>query len=67
LKRWYFFGDEVKKKFGADAYKKRDFATAITHFTKAWDTWPKDISFLTNLAGEAVLVLFADAVSNVHA
>jgi stress-induced-phosphoprotein 1 len=58
---------EAEKKFGADAYKKRDFATAITHFTKAWDTWPKDISFLTNRAGEAVLVLFADAVTNVHA
>jgi tetratricopeptide (TPR) repeat protein len=58
---------EAEKKFGADAYKKRDFATAITHFTKAWDTWPKDISFLTNIAGEAVLVLFADAVTNVRA
>ena len=58
---------EAEKKLGADAYKKRDFAKAITHFTKAWDTWPKDISFLTNLAGEAVLVLFADAVTNVRA
>ena len=58
---------EAEKKFGADAYKKRDFATAITHFTKAWDTWPKDIAFLTNLAGEAVLILFADFVTNVRA
>jgi stress-induced-phosphoprotein 1 len=58
---------EAEKKSGTDAYKKRDFATAITHFTKAWDTWPKDIAFLTNLAGEAVLVLFADAVTNVRA
>ncbi|KAN0124193.1 hypothetical protein V8E52_001842 [Russula decolorans] len=41
---------EAEKKSGTDAYKKRDFATAITHFTKAWDTWPKDIAFLTNLA-----------------
>jgi stress-induced-phosphoprotein 1 len=57
---------EAEKKLGADAYKKRDFATAITHFTKAWDTWPKDIAFLTNLAGEAVLVLFGDAVTNVR-
>jgi TolA-binding protein len=48
---------EAEKKSGADAYKKRDFATAITHFTKAWDTWPKDIAFLTNLAGEAVVGL----------
>ena len=58
---------EAEKKSGADAYKKRDFATAITHFTKAWDTWPKDIAFLTNLAGETVLVLFADVVTNVRA
>jgi tetratricopeptide (TPR) repeat protein len=58
---------ETEKKFGADAYKKRDFATAITHFTKAWDTWPKDIAFLTNLAGEAVLILFTDDVTNVRA
>jgi stress-induced-phosphoprotein 1 len=58
---------EAEKKFGADAYKKRDFATAITHFTKAWDTWPKDIAFLTNVAGEGVLILFADAVTNVRA
>ena len=58
---------EAEKKLGADAYKKRDFATAVTHFTKAWDTWPKDIAFLTNLAGEAVLILFADAVTNLRA
>jgi hypothetical protein len=58
---------EVEKKLGADAYKKRDFATAITHFNKAWETWPKDVAFLTNLAGEAMFVLFADAVANVRA
>jgi hypothetical protein len=57
---------EAEKKLGADAYKKRDFATAVTHFTKAWDTWPKDIAFLTNLAGEAVLALLADTVTNVR-
>ena len=45
---------EAEKKLGADAYKKRDFATAITHFSKAWETWPKDITFLTNLAGECI-------------
>ncbi|KAI9433302.1 chaperone [Lactarius indigo] len=30
---------EAEKKLGAEAYKKRDFATAITHFNKAWETW----------------------------
>jgi tetratricopeptide (TPR) repeat protein len=40
-----------EKKLGAEAYKKRDFATAVTHFSKAWETWPKDMTFLTNLGG----------------
>ena len=42
---------EAEKKLGAEAYKKRDFEAAITHFSKAWDVWPKDITFLTNLGG----------------
>ena len=50
---------EAEKKLGAEAYKKRDFATAITHFGKAWETWPKDITFLTNLGGGFVLRAFA--------
>lgn len=40
---------EAEKKLGAEAYKKRDFEVAATHFSKAWDVWPKDITFLTNL------------------
>ena len=42
---------EAEKKQGAEAYKARDFENAIAHFQKAWDTYPKDIAFLTNLAG----------------
>jgi len=42
---------EAEKKLGAEAYKKRDFASAIAHFSKAWETWPKDVTSLTNLAG----------------
>ena len=42
---------EAEKKIGAEAYKKRDFDTAIQHFEKAWDTWPKDITYLTNAGG----------------
>jgi stress-induced-phosphoprotein 1 len=42
---------EAEKKLGAAAYKKRDFVAAITHFSKAWETWPKDVTLLTNLAG----------------
>ncbi|KAI0921989.1 hypothetical protein AcW1_004179 [Taiwanofungus camphoratus] len=41
---------EAEKKLGSDAYKARHFAAAATHFEKAWETWPKDITFLTNLA-----------------
>ncbi|THH21046.1 hypothetical protein EW146_g427 [Bondarzewia mesenterica] len=40
---------EAEKKLGAAAYKKRDFEDAAKHFSKAWDIWPKDITFLTNL------------------
>lgn len=42
---------EAEKKLGSEAYKKRDFEAATTHFSKAWDVWPKDITFLTNLGG----------------
>mgnify|MGYP002718930195 CR=1 FL=1 len=36
---------------GAEAYKQRDFETAVKAFEEAWETWPKDVTFLTNLAG----------------
>ncbi|KAH9953223.1 hypothetical protein BC827DRAFT_165206 [Russula dissimulans] len=41
---------DAEKKLGADAYKKPDLAPAIEHFSNAWETWPKDITFLSNLA-----------------
>ncbi|OCH95864.1 TPR-like protein [Obba rivulosa] len=41
---------EAEKKLGTEAYKARDFPSAIAHFQKAWDIWPKDVTFLTNLA-----------------
>ncbi|PPQ66295.1 hypothetical protein CVT26_010979 [Gymnopilus dilepis] len=37
------------KDAGAAAYKKRDFSEAVKNFDLAWETWPKDISFLSNL------------------
>ncbi|EEB96732.1 hypothetical protein MPER_04084, partial [Moniliophthora perniciosa FA553] len=40
---------EALKKTGSEAYKKRDFDAAIDAFQKAWDVWPKDVTFLTNL------------------
>ncbi|KAI9790566.1 MAG: Hsp90 cochaperone [Piccolia ochrophora] len=39
--------DEEKKK-GTDAYKRRQFDTAIDHYDKAWELH-KDITYLTNL------------------
>ncbi|KAK0231232.1 activator of Hsp70 and Hsp90 chaperone [Armillaria fumosa] len=41
---------EEAKKIGSEAYKKRNFDEALQQFQKAWDLWPKDITFLTNLA-----------------
>lgn len=43
---------EAEKKKGAEAYKARNFDEAAAAFSKAWDIWPKDITFLTNLAGK---------------
>jgi len=40
---------EALKKAGGDAYKKREFEEAAKKYQQAWDTWPKDITFLTNL------------------
>ena len=46
---------EAEKKLGGEAYKKRDFEAAAAHYSKAWDAWPKDITFLTNLGGRQIL------------
>lgn len=34
---------------GAEHYKAQRFAEAAEYFSKAWDLWPKDITFLGNL------------------
>jgi predicted lipid-binding transport protein (Tim44 family) len=49
---------EAEKKAGSDAYRKRDFDAAATHYQKAWDAWPNDITFLTNLGGESLACSF---------
>lgn len=41
----------VEKNKGNAAYKERKFDIAIAAFEKAWDLWPKDVTFLTNLSG----------------
>lgn len=45
--------DEAKQA-GNVAYKARKFEEAIEHYNKAWDTWPKDVTFLTNLSGGSI-------------
>jgi len=41
---------EELKKTGSDAYRKRDFSAAIAAYEKAWEIYPKDITYLTNLS-----------------
>lgn len=47
---------EAAKKAGAEAYKIRQFDEAIKQFEKAWEIWPQDITFLTNLAGKFAFI-----------
>lgn len=55
---------EIEKQKGSEAYKKHDFETAAAAFQKAWDVWPKDITFLTNLSGWFILprLIFTEVV-----
>ena len=43
--------EDLKAK-GNAAYKARRFEEAIGLYDKAWETYPKDVTFLTNLSGE---------------
>ncbi len=43
--------DELKTQ-GNAAYKSRKFEEAIEFYEKAWETYPKDVTYLTNLSGE---------------
>ena len=43
---------EVAKEAGNVAYKNRNFEEAAKQFQLAWDTWPKNVAYLTNLGGE---------------
>lgn len=41
---------DEQKQLGSAAYRQRDFAEAARAFSKAWEIWPKDITYLTNLS-----------------
>lgn len=42
---------EAAKEAGNLAYKKKDFDEAVKQFDLAWNTWPKNLAYLTNLGG----------------
>lgn len=44
---------EAIKAQGTVAYKARKFEEAIEHYSKAWELYPKDVTFLTNLSGKS--------------
>ncbi|KCV69199.1 hypothetical protein H696_04609 [Fonticula alba] len=39
---------DALKARGTEAYKSRDFATALSLYKQAWDTYPKDVAYLGN-------------------
>ena len=41
-----------EKELGNQAYKKRDFETALAHYDKAYELDNTNITFLTNKAGK---------------
>ena len=43
--------EELKAK-GNAAYKAKKFDEAVELYQKAWEVYPKDVTFLTNLSGE---------------
>jgi hypothetical protein len=44
--------DDLKLQ-GTAHYKKREFDEAAKLYQQAWDTYPKDITYLNNLAGQS--------------
>ena len=45
-----------EKELGNDAYKKKDFEEALTHYNRAIELDPKAIMFRNNRAGSVVLI-----------
>lgn len=44
---------DAEKALGNEAYKNRQFESAIEHYEKAWEL-NKDITYLNNLAGKLI-------------
>jgi stress-induced-phosphoprotein 1 len=47
---------EAAKDAGNLAYKNRDLDEAIKQFDLAWNTWPKNLAYLTNLGGIRITI-----------
>jgi hypothetical protein len=47
-----FLKAEQEKELGNEAYKKKDFDTALKHYNAAIDADPLNMSYLTNKAGK---------------
>ncbi len=50
---------EDLKAQGNVAYKARKFEEAVGLYEKAWEIYPKDVTFLTNLSGEYIIFCLA--------
>ena len=50
---------DIAKEAGNVAYKNRNFEEAAKQFQLAWDTWPKNVAYLTNLGGEYIVHSFS--------
>ena len=53
----------MEKEKGNEAYKKKDFATALNHYNKATELEPLNMTYYTNRAGLFVSFFFAFRVN----
>ena len=56
--------DEKNK--GNEAYKKKDFETALSHYNKAIELDPTNITYYTNKAGQIIVYLFLLRKQNIY-
>ena len=51
----------MEKEKGNEAYKKKDFETALNHYNKANELDPVNMTYYTNRAGLFTFVLLMDS------
>lgn len=56
----YLIQAEAEKEKGNEAYKKKDFETALNHYNKATELDPVNMTYYTNRAGrvDSIQILF---------